>query len=719
MRTVFIVSSIVAVTSLTAACGDTTSPTDDVADTLGADTVEPDVADAVDDIVEDVADAADTEEVDTTPPRVRSHRAIGGMSMGAAAITIALERPGTFEFVGALGGYADTSYMMSQMLRLQLGGFCALADLASRPEALDDPDADPPVMCGPGLTRSDLEVPQDFDHLHYDDNGITMTRKFYGQVIQNFAEAYGNLAVPGHPDAPWLPAGVDLDWFRSTGDAARCASPKPIDQRYAFNAEYNPEGLYDVIPLCDIDRPADPELPPSYFDPEAARNSPIAPLLAVDINGNGRRDFGEPLLLNAWERYEDVGVDGCADAYEDGVGGCVAEAQELAPGDDPNGDRYHWTDNPGGTEADDRYEEGEPFSDLGLDGVASDVAGFADQGEGNGVWDVVDNFPRLLEHDADTRIRSVTDAELDTMDFWLDAGIRDALHAGVATRNLVAALRTRGREVQVYRDFTGNPDALVPGLEREALIGELFDTDFSREAIGRDVYIEYGDPEATEDEIEDGDGKHVGRGVDALNRLASYLVAALQRFDDPEYGSAPLSNPASRVDTFYSEGLQARRSYTIGLPPGYDLPENAERRYPVVYFLHGLGQDASDLGAAAIATSVLMSDGLLPKAIFVFPDGGCCYVDTETGTRECACGESHGGVKSCVDPQCTGAAESCEVRDIPDGRLTRECSKGSLYANMIGNRWAEPRDDLGYRQSVLDLVDYIDTRWRTKSGAGQ
>ncbi|PKN57887.1 MAG: hypothetical protein CVU56_08650 [Deltaproteobacteria bacterium HGW-Deltaproteobacteria-14] len=692
------------------ACGDSPTASSDAADTAAADTADTDL------VAVDAADVADTDPGPDTvvPQRPASYRAIGGMSMGAAAITIALERPGTFDLVGALGGYADTTYMMAQMLRLQLGGFCALDDLAGRDD-LDDPAAVPPVMCGPGLTRSPLEIPQDFDRLHYDDNGITMTREFYGQIIENFAEAYGNLAVPAHADSPILPAGLDLAWFRATSPAARCAAPVPIAKAFSYNAEYNPDGTYDVIPLCDILRPDDPALPPSWFDPATPRTNPIPPLLAVDLNGDGRRDYGEPVLLNPWERYRDVGPDGCDDAFEDGLGGCADAPAVLAPGDDPNGDRYDWALNPDGAEGNDRYDLGEPFEDLGLDGVASAVSGFADQGEGNGEWDAVDAYETLLDHDADSRIRALDAAALDTMDFWLDAGIRDALGAGIATRNLVAALRSRGRDVHVYRDFTSNPDALVPEVDREGLIGQIFETDFSAATIGRDVYVEYGDPDATASEIEDGDGKHVGRGVDALNRLASFLVAALQRFPDPDTEEAPLSNPASLADTYYSAGLQARRAYTIGLPPGYDLPENSAKRYPVVFFLHGLGQDASDLAPAAIATSVLMSEGLLPKAIFVFPDGACCFRDSETGGRECACGDSHGGVRSCVDPACTGASDACAVRDIPNDRLERECAKGSLYANMQGNRWGEPRDDMGYRQSVLDLVDYIDTRWRTKA----
>lgn len=709
------------------ACGDDTpAPAPDgdaLADVDDSDVVTPhDVADA--DATDVADDALADDAADTTPPgptRAWTHRAIGGMSMGAAALTIALERPGTFDFVGALGGYADTTYMMAQMLRLHFAGFCALEDLEARPDDLDDPDADPPVLCGPAPARFDLEVPQDFNRLAWDTNGVTMTRAFYGEIIDNFSAAYGNLAVPAHADSPLIPAGVDLAWWNATGPGARCADPVPVDPRYAFNAEYNPTGAHAVIPLCDIATGAAAGLLPSWFDVDAPRDRPIAALLAVDINGNGRRDLGEPLLLNPWERFDDVGVDGCPNPREDGLGGCLAEVSPaFVAGEDPNGDDYHWRDTPDGTEGNERYDLGEPFADLGLDGVDADVSGFSDHGEDNGVWDAVPALATLLDHDADTLLRAADAEDLDGMDFWFDAGIRDVLHAGVATRNLVAALTSRGREVRVYRDFTGNPDALAPDVaDAGGLIGSIFERDLSAEAIGRDLYIEYGDPDASAEAIEEGDGKHVGTPLDAVNRLAAFLVMALWRAPDPDLTPAALPTPVSLTSHFHSPALGGRRGYTIGLPPGYDAPENADLRYPTIYFLHGLGQDASDLGPATIATALLMSEGRVPKAIMVFPDGGCCFVDTETGQRECACGLRVDGVRACVDPTCAGPAESCEVRDIPDARLVRECHRASLYADMQANRWGEPRDDLGYKTSVHELVEHVDRTYRTRAGADE
>ncbi len=699
------------------ACGDDATSTDtsevapDVTE-VEVDGVEPDV-EAVDEIgdtspeVEDVVDVSPEAEV--APPEPSTFRAIGGMSMGAAAINVALEHPGTFDLVGALGGYADSTYMMAQMLRLQFGGFCALEDLAGRTD-LDDPNAG--VTCGPAQPQQPLEVPMDFNHLRYDDNGITMTRGFYGEVIDNFSAAYGNLTGPGLAEAPLLPDGIDLSWWKSTPGWERCANPRPLPKALSYNVEYNPNADYPVIPLCDIDRPQAEGLLPSELDTQTPRDRPIAALLAVDINANGRRDYGEPLFLNPWERYQDVGTDGCSDAFEDGAGGCSEVAQSIV---DRNGDNYDWTNNPAGTERNDSYDLGEPFSDLGLDGVSQDVSGAADHGEGNGVWDAVPTFSNVLAHDADTKLRAIAEADLESMDFWFDGGIRDVLNAGVVARRLVATMRTRGREPNVYHDFAGRPGTMFPDVAPGDIIARLFDLDFSRRAIGRDVYVEYGNPDATPEQIAKGDGKHVGSEEDAVHRIATFLVSAMKRFPEPDYALYGLPDPIALNPSFYSPALNARRGYTIAFPPGYWEPENAAVRYPVIYFLHGLGQDASDLAPAALATGLLMSQGSLPKALLVFPDGACCFVDNETGLRECACGDNDDGVRMCVDPACQGEEASCEVRAIPDNRLQRECHRGSLYADMQTNRWGEPRDDLGYKSSVFELVQHVDATYRVRT----
>ncbi len=646
------------------------------------------------------------------PDRPWAHRILGGMSMGAASITIALHHPDAFDVVGALGGYADASYMMTLMHRMHLSGFCPLAELEAHPEDLDLLDADPSVDCGPAAARFELEFPQHFNQLHFDDNGVDMHREFYGEVVQTFTMLFGNLGTSAHTDTPYLPRGVDLAWWEGASGPERCVTPPPIPQALAYNAEYNPEGLYPVIPFCDGRDQVTEGLPANAFDPAAAHLWPMDVLLAVDLNGNGERDLGEPLFLNPFERYEDVGFDGCPDAREDGEGGCLAPGALDATAPDPNGDLYHWWDNPSGAEGNAQFDAGEPFSDAGLDGVADT----ADDGEGNGVWDAVDGFQGVLANDADTLIRGVDAGALERMDFWFDAGIRDALHSAVSTRNLVGALKARGLSIERYFGYGGaeRPGMLAPNIPPGDFAGSAHEVDTAPEAIGRHVYVEYGDPDATPTQIAAGDGKHVGTLADAVDRLLAFVVYALSRLPDPDLeGGYDLPITLVDIEHFFSEGLQARRDYTIALPPGY--VEHPDAHYPVLYFMHGLGQSSADLAPAAFLTAAMMAEGKVAKAIIVFPNGACCRRHVETGQRECACRSGSSGIKICVDPTCTGPMESCEEREIPSHLLTSECNEGSLYGNLRSNRWGEARDDLRYEDSVLDLVRHVDENFRTRS----
>ncbi|MFT7578955.1 MAG: hypothetical protein ACI9MR_000617 [Myxococcota bacterium] len=697
-----------------AACTDDADPpaTEDTADSGVLDTVD----------TGDTSNGDDTDDAIVGPTRDYSHRGIGGISMGAAAATIALHNPDMFDIVGALGGYANTRYMAHQMSRLQLAGFCPLATLEaldlSDPDILDGPEAD----CGLAPALFELEVPQRFNAYHYDTNGITMTRGFYARIIQMFSSIYGNLAVPEHAENPALAAGVDAMWSRDAVARTVCAGAlPPVSDRYKFNAEYNPEGLYDVIPVCDIEEPGNALLLPSVLDAMTPRNLIIRPLLALDINGNGMRELGEPIILNGWERFDDVGADGCANDREDGSGGCVeAAAMDMAVAADPNGDDFHWLDGPAGLEGNGFYDVGEPFRDLGLDGVAEAVAGFADNGEENGVWDTTIGYGFAQASDVGYLIAKADAAALDRMDFWFDAGIRDALHAAPATRQLVAALTARGQTVSRYVGFGGREGTLTPEIAAGAFLGAVFNLDLSEAAIGRHVYIEYGDPNADADAIEDGDGKHVGSSLQVVNRLSAFLTGAIQRLPDPDLEEGfRIPSPASVSSHFYSEGLKARRNYTITFPAGYAEPEAAETRYPTMYILHGLGQSASDLAPAGTIVSALMSQGRIAKTLLVFPDGKCCFRNAMTGAHECACGDAFDGdqgrVRACVEPSCEGAPETCATREIADSMLVEECLVGSLYANVRADRWGNLRDDMGYEDSVTDLVEHIDQSYRTRS----
>ncbi|HRE91347.1 MAG TPA: hypothetical protein PK095_19680, partial [Myxococcota bacterium] len=196
-------------------------------------------------------DTGPSEVVEPDPDK--THRVIGGMSMGAMSLTIALERPYTFDLVGALGGYPDMTYMMAQMLRLHFAGFC---DLPTLEAAL--PDLDQVSGCPAPTPRSELEFPQSFNHLHYDDNGITMSRGFYADIIDNFSSAFGNLSTLEHAQSPLHPNGLDLDWLHATPSWERCQQNRPLDPAASFSLETNPDGLYRVYPLCDQSRPTAP-----------------------------------------------------------------------------------------------------------------------------------------------------------------------------------------------------------------------------------------------------------------------------------------------------------------------------------------------------------------------------------------------------------------------------------------------------------------------------
>lgn len=680
-------------------------PADATQDAEG-DTADDVTGDAAGDAIGDVeADAGGTE-------RLWQYRAIGGISMGAAAANISLANPGTFDVVGALGGYIDHPYLVHAGVRLQLGGFCPLATLEAHPDALNDPGAEPPIFCGPGKTLEELEFSQDFNHLHYDTNGADFHRGFYLRVFQALTMAFGNFMAEPTGATPYLPTGLADDWVSGHSEAERCGGDGPaIDASLAYNAEYNPTGTHAVIPFCDGYEQVTPDLGGADYDPAAPHTHPYDIGLVVDINDNGVRDYGEPLFLNPWERFEDAGADGCFNAREDGAGGCLPPGTADATGDDPNGDDYHWWDNPDGTENDERHEEGEYFVDAGLDGVP----GTGDRGEDNGQWDTTTAMERAVGYGARDTMLAIDDEALANMDFYFDSGIRDPLHAAVSTRHVVGVLQERMGDVSLYQGIAGRPGSLFPNESLDNLPNVLLDQDLSAKALGRNIYVEYGDPNATPEELAAGDGGHVGTNAQALNRILVFMVLAIQRFPHPDLTpGAQTTLPYGEVHSFYSEGLKARRNYSIALPPGYKSDDYADARFPVLYFLHGLGQTAADLAPIGIVTSSFMQDGGLAKAIVVLPDGACCKIHTPTGRRECACTKAADGFMDCVDPACQGAEETCEVRKIPKSELTEECNEGSLFLNLVSNRFGEPRDDMNYADSVIELVHEVDARYRTR-----
>lgn len=82
------------------------------------------------------------------------------------------------------------------------------------------------------------------------------------------------------------------------------------------------------------------------------------------------------------------------------------------------------------------------------------------------------------------------------------------------------------------------------------------------------------------------------------------------------------SYPLVRHETFFSELMQTEVGYNIYFPPGYDST-NADKRYPVVYYLHGWrrGSEANSVYMATLFNE-WMVNGSIPPRIYVFPNGG-------------------------------------------------------------------------------------------------
>ena len=81
--------------------------------------------------------------------------------------------------------------------------------------------------------------------------------------------------------------------------------------------------------------------------------------------------------------------------------------------------------------------------------------------------------------------------------------------------------------------------------------------------------------------------------------------------------------PLVRHGVFHSDANQTEVGYYIYLPPGYDEADNAARRYPVVYYLHG-GRPGGEHKSLKMAEffDEAMRAGRVPPMIYVFVNGG-------------------------------------------------------------------------------------------------
>ncbi|MCA9544566.1 MAG: hypothetical protein KC613_09250, partial [Myxococcales bacterium] len=534
--------------------------------------------------------------------------------------------------------------------------------------------------------------------------------------------------------------------------------------------EYNPDGALPVIAYCEGE---DGE-PLGVLDPAVPRLKPTEIMLAVDLKGNGRRDAMEPVIRNLGEPYADVGCDGIPSPEEPGY--------DPVTNPDPAGDDYHWYRNGAGTEGNGMRDGegpcgggGEPFDDVGIDGVPDtpqSPAGY-DLGEGNGRFDPNPNLDTFWDRTPGLAWAALPPEARDRVDLWLDGGIRDIFNFGLASVHMGARLQATGLNVRLYRDFP----ALLPSGSALAFLPNPNARDPFGQA-GEAVVLAYGDPNASPETIAGGDGAHVGSADQTLNRFMTMFDWVHNRWPDGDYTPSPGGRTRSEDIVFDSPRTGRKAHYVVTLPPGYDEAENAERRYPVTLLLHGYGQRPDDLPVAGALLAGAMTRGAWQKAILVYPDGSCgrsalrqCNdgVDNDgdgaldaaaEARRPCgdgldACAEGYAcrpagdGAWCCPaewadcgppDPECrrgdtpaedgsrpTRCADGVDndldgAVDLEDGGCMgdptlddeAECKRGSFYTTHVAARSGEPGGP-DYEAMLLDMLDDVDRRFRTKA----
>ena len=581
---------------------------------------------------------------DEGPTRRYVYRGISGVSMGGgASATLGFRQPDRFDFVGIMGGpLADATSFGRMLRRGWMGGFCDLEFLEALMASGHDLD-DERAFCGlyTDQARADIQateyaVPKEFlpagqeplleavsDYNNWwrgpqGGRGGSFHRDKLFNSFEDISKSFGNALYHPNEEVPWAAPGVTKAWLDQSPEE-RCANPVVLESYY--NAEYNPRGDYPVITFCegvhrDPDRSAEAQL--GRILPETPRTKSVAVLLAVDLNRNGRRDYGEPVIMNAYERYRDWGVDGLGNSDEPGY--------DPVSNPDPHGDDFDPQSNPTGTERDWRFQPGEPFDDFGLDGVD----GTNDLGEGNGQHDYSPGWQHFTSLDAGRLLEEMSDEQLARLDIYMDAGIRDFLNTVIHSNWLWARLMPRvpARNRTQLLDF----DALRWPEDR------VFNPNyFDRDKLKPFTYLRYGHLDANQNQVLSGDGNHVGTVSQVLGRIQMVLSVGQGTWPNPDL--EPRRNPAGQdgyggVDSFESVALGRTRTFSYVLPPEYHDPERADERYPVLYFLHGQGQEHEGMVASGIFFQTAMAESQRPgmsdwtKFIIIFPDGHC-YDDVD------------------------------------------------------------------------------------------
>lgn len=119
----------------------------------------------------------------------------------------------------------------------------------------------------------------------------------------------------------------------------------------------------------------------------------------------------------------------------------------------------------------------------------------------------------------------------------------------------------------------------------------------------------------------------------ALALVVAFMAAVIGLTNVSKQNAVPQPKSAVDAKTAWSPQLSLHWNYRVYTPKGYSDAENAGRRYPVVYMLHGWGGNVTNMTDSARIDSKatldsLIDDGKIQPMIVVFVDGfNSYYVD--------------------------------------------------------------------------------------------
>ena len=380
------------------------------------------------------------------------------------------------------------------------------------------------------LKYMEVDMLGNYDHMpSYPDRGTRI------EMLQDLAISFGN-PVYYNPLSTYYPPGI-------TSENARV----PTTLLNFRDGEYNPNGSLPVI---------------TYEDP--VPGNWIEVLLALDQNGNGKRDQGEPIIRQFHEPFEDINGNGM-------------------------------------------FDPGEPYSDVGLDGVA----GTGDYGEGDGHFTSNPHRENYMAQDPLSHVKQLSLGTLQDRSLYLDAGTEDEFQFNIHTENFVQALLDRGLPVEIENGFPKDFPQISHFYQNRVYVRyEGGHVGFNKENIGLSFK-----------QVKQG----VKGAILVANRFTTLFSFVSDHFPEGEYGTDPYElyrYPSQMaVTSFYSPSLNRKMSYGIYLPPGYKRSNS--NYYPVLYLLGGYNMSISGMTNSWIKSALdsLILSREIQKMIIVIPDG--------------------------------------------------------------------------------------------------